>query len=724
MSSEKNAGAHPEDVTGRLFEEFPSPAPSQWRAEVDRLLKGAPYEKRMLTPTPEGITLKPIYRREDIADLPHVQSLPGFAPFHRGSQPVVNGGNAWDIAQETTGLSLEETNSVLRHDLEHGQTALNLTVDRASRLGLDPDQADAKQVGTDGVSISSANELETALAGIDLKQTPVYLHAGSSSLPYLGFLATTAGKHNTDLADLHGAVAADPLGELVEYGTLPLPLTDAFDDLAHLTAWSAEHAPQLGTIWIHGEPYHDGGANAVQELAFTLATGLEYLRALEEREIALETAVPRMRFSFAVSTHFFMEVAKLRTARLLWNRILESCEVADKLRGMWIHVGTSRLSKSTYDPHVNLLRATTEAFSGVVGGTDSMQVAPFDAPVHQPDEFSRRIARNIQIILKDEAHLGQIIDPAGGSWYVERLTADLAEEAWKLLQAVEGRGGMIKALEDGFPQTEIAGTAEKRAADFSKRKTVMVGINNYPNLNEIKLNNRKTDWADFHANRSQAVQSLRTGGDHQEAITVLRKLTDLLNADQNAIAPAIMDAAAHGATIGEICKTLRPGKKSLPAITPIPVRRVAEPFERLRKAVENKRSETGGLKVYLATLGPVGKYMPRLDFAATFFEVGGFEVVRTKGHKTPDEAAQKALESKANIVIICGPDDDYVAGAPQIAKTIKATNTGVKVVLAGFPREEELRNTFMEAGVDEFIHIKSNLLEMLTSFAVELGVSL
>ncbi|MBN2227032.1 MAG: acyl-CoA mutase large subunit family protein [candidate division Zixibacteria bacterium] len=722
MSSENKTRPHSKADSGRLFEEFPPSDPAQWRAEVDRLLKGVPYEKRMLTNTPEGIILQPIYRREDSADIPHIHALPGFSPFHRGGHAVKNGGNTWEIAQETSGLTPQAVNAELRHDLKCGQTAINLILDRASRLGFDPDQAQTEMVGADGVSISSARELAVALAGIDIQQTPVYIHAGNCALPYLGFLLAVVKEQKADPTDLRGAVAIDPLGELVACGSIRESLTESYDDMARLTAWASEHAPQLGTIWIHAGRYHDGGASAVQELAFALATGVAYLREMDKRNLALETVVPRMRFSFAVGTHFFMEVAKLRAARLLWNRILESCDITESVRAMWMHVRTSRQTKTTYDPHVNLLRATTEAFSGIVGGADSLHVAPFDEQVHQPDDFSRRIARNMQNVLKDESHLSQIIDPAGGSWYVERLTADLAEAAWKLLQDVETRGGMFAALQEGFPQAEIAAVYEKRADDFASRKTVMVGINNYPNLTERKLNDHVIDRADFLDKRSRAIQAVRTGGDHQSAVTVLQKLTDLLDADQDAIVSAVIDAAAYGATLGEIHKTLHANSKPAPTVTPIPVRRLAEPLEKLRRAIETKRVESGGMKVYLATLGPVGKYMPRLDFAASFFEIGGFEVIRTMGHDTPEEAAQKALDAKANIVVICGRDDDYTTGAPAVARKIKAANASAKVVLAGLP-DEETRRAFTEAGVDEFIHIKSNLLKTLQGFAAGLGVS-
>ncbi len=724
MASDKTPGSPPAQNEERLFEEFPVPTYDQWRSEVERLLKGVPFEKKMFTRTPEGITLQPIYRREDIRDLAAVHSMPGSAPFIRGHRAIGAKGRSWEVAQEIAYPTYEEFNSALKHDLTRGLTAVVLPLDDASRAGLDPDRAKTGQVGHGGVSISSLIGLTKALDGVNLSQIPVFLQAGCSGLAYLGLYIALAQRSGVALSDLRGAVATDPLGELIGTGTLPAAPEIIYREMAEMTAWAADNAPQMGTIWVHAEPYNDGGGNAVQELACALATAVEYIREMDKRDLTADKTVPRMRFSFAQGNSFFMEVSKLRAARLLWNRVCESCGLPEDKRDMWIHVRTSRYTKTTYDPYVNMLRLTTEAFSGVIGGADSLNVAAFDEHMRPADEFARRIARNTQLIIKDEAHMGRIIDPAGGCWCVERLTAELASAAWKLFQEIEKKGGMGRALADGFVQQSVAATAESRADALASRKRIMVGTNQFPNPSEQPLELRPIDYTAVHTRRSRRLQELRTSPSHQEQVTVLEKLKTLVDAAPAAVTSAVIDAAAHGATVGEITRTLRPEKGDIPKVEPIPARRATEPFERLRHAVEKQRSEKGNMKAYLATLGPVAGYMPRLDFSASFFEVGGFEVIRTSGHDSAETAAAKALESGAEIVVICGQDDAYTDGAPTVATQVKKTNPNAVVVLAGYPREEELVQRFQQAGVDIFIHIKSNALQVLSDLAVKLGVQL
>ncbi|UCD16806.1 MAG: acyl-CoA mutase large subunit family protein, partial [Candidatus Zixiibacteriota bacterium] len=500
---------HPPQFMGRLLDEFPPPKYEDWRAEVVRLLKGAPFNRRMMTHTHEGITLQPMYRREDINGLTHIASLPGCAPFLRGRKTLRNHGNAWDVAQEISYPIPDEFNRALKSDLDRGLTAVTLPLDRASRLGLDPDQAEVGQVGDGGVSISCMDDLTGALKGLDLIKVPVNVQCGSCGLPYLGLLIAGAMTGGVTLSGLRGAVAMDPFEELLMTGNLPMSFQDAFDEMAGMALWSVEHAPDLGTIWVHGEPFHDGGANAVQELAFALATGVVYLREMEKRGLAPEKIAPAVRFSFALGTNFFMEASKLRAARLLWYRILESCGVPEEGRVIWMHARTSRYTLTLYDPHINILRATTEALSGAIGGTDSLHVAPFDDHIRPANDFSRRIARNIQIIIKDEAQLTKVADPGGGSWYIEHLTNEIAKAAWSLFQTVEGMGGMAKAIEMGFPQKEVARVAEQRAEVFATRRDIIVGTNNYPNPNEAVLEKRPIDYRAIHAMRVNSICRMR-----------------------------------------------------------------------------------------------------------------------------------------------------------------------------------------------------------------------
>lgn len=592
----------------RLFDEFPPATYDQWRREAERLLMGASFRENLLFETIEGITLKPIYFPEDAEGLSRPCPLDWEA-------------EGWTVAQEIGSPSQE--GAILR------------------------------------VSPGSVADLGKALESADLSKKPLFLESGTSGLPCLALYMAAAKSKGVDFECLRGAVAFDPLNELLSRGEIPMPLETAFDEMAEMTALAVEQAPGFGTVWIHGEVFHDGGASAVQELGFSLAAAVEYLRALEARSVDPNEAAPHFRFSFSLGSHIFMEVAKLRAARLLWSRILKACGVGEEKRGIWIHGRTSRRAMSAYDPYVNLLRATTQAFSGVVGGADSLEVGALDECVRTPDEFSRRLARNIQLILRDEAHLKHVQDPAGGSWYVERLTLEAARSAWEIFQEVEGRGGMAEAIMEGFPQGEVERTAAERDRAAASRKDVIVGVNKYPDPLE-------------------------------EAV--------------------------------EIAERPVKGRGGSGSCVTIPVRRPAEPFERLRSAIQKRRASGGNMKVFLAALGPVAGYMPRLDFSASFFEVGGFEVIRTEGYDDPEEAAARALEENASIVVVCGRDEDYEKGAVIVAERVKASRGDACVVLAGRPRNDGLREKFTAAGVDLFIHAKSDVLEKLVDLAEKMGV--
>jgi len=715
------------DATGseeRLLEEFEAPRYDTWRAEVERLLKGASFEKRMLTETYEGITLQPLYRKEDVENIEELASLPGFAPYLRGNKAYRNGEKTWEIAQELAYPTAAEFNRAVRYDLKRGLTAVTLPLDEASRQGYDPDTAENGLVGRGGVSIANYEDFKKALAGVDLDRVPVFIRAGTSGVSSLAKYIALVAEKSIDPRVLKGAVALDPLGELAVSGRLPLSLAGLYDEMAAMTSWASENAPGVGTVWIHGEPYNDAGADAVQELALVLATAVEYLRELERRGLEIEKSLPHFRLSFGLGTNFFMETAKLRAARVLWDRVLQACEVSDDKRTVWLHGRSSRYYQTKLDPYVNLLRLTTEAFSGAVGGADSLEVAPFDEMLRPADELSRRLARNIQIILKDEAKLAKIMDPAGGSWYVERLTREIAEKAWRLFKEIENKGGMGKALTDDMPQNEIKKTAGKRAAAYAARKDILVGANKYPNPTEQPLEVRKIDYPSLKAARAEEIRKLKNASEHKQAEAILETIVESGALKYNELMPELIAAVRHGATCGEIKKTLHNCSKDILTVTPLPFRRAAEPFENLRLAVEKHRAEKGGLKVFLATLGPIGAYMPRFDFAASFFEVGGFDVVRTGGFKTPEEAAEKALASGAEVVVICGLDDVYVESVPVAARKVKKDKPKSIVILAGLPADDKLKKRFTDAGVDRFIHVKANVLEVLNEVALQLGVSL
>lgn len=710
------------DMQSPLFKEFTPSDREQWRVAVDRLLKGAPYEKRMRRKTLEGITLEAIYRAEDIDAIPHLGTLPGHAPFVRGSRPIHNDHTPWIVAQEAGACSLEATRAQVKDEIARGSDAVHLKLDAASCMGQDPGASDSISADREGASISCLPDLAFVLDGLDLSEKPVFIQCKSSGLAYLGFLAALAEQRKMTASALRGAVAMDPLCALAEEGALPLSMQTAYDEMGAMTTWVQKHAPDMRTLWVHGETWHDGGGDAVQELAFSLATMVEYMRAMETRGHDFEACADSMVLSFSLGTHFFMEVAKLRAARILLHNIFDACGKPESAGHVRIHTSTSRFTMTRNDPHVNLLRATTQTMSGVIGGTDSLHVAPFDETLGTSDGFSRRIARNIQLVVKDEAHLADSMDPAGGSWFVEHLTSELAEKAWRLFQEVEAKGGMFAALEDGFPQEYITDTKNVRDMELAKRKRILVGTNQYPNAMESIPETNENEAASMHSARNKEVADMKASrkGDVDAALSKI----EASSPDDRM--QCVITAAGENATVAEICAALPSRKNGVAAKIAVPLKamRAAEPFERLRASVEahfdgpDRKPE-----VFLATLGPVSRYMPRLDFAASFFETGGFRVMRTAGFDTPDDAAQQALLSNAKIAVICGLDEDYAASAEQVARMIKKVNPTTQVVLAGRPGpEDEAR--FKEAGIDLFIHAGADLLKILTRVAEAVEVQL
>jgi len=525
------------------FEEFPFPSYEAWRAEAEKTLDGAPFEKKLVTRTADGIETQPIYRKEDLAGVAHLGSLPGKAPYVRGTRTV----NSWSIDEESP-----------------------------------------------------------------------------------------------------RAAGADPLFQLVA-GRLEESLEAAFDALAKAPA-----------IAVNTRLYHNAGGSAVQELAFALATGVEYLRQLEQRGVAVNDAASKCTFGFSMGADFFVALAKLRAARLLWSHVVAASGGGEAAQKMRIHASTSLWNKSKLDPYVNMLRVTTEAFSAVAGGAESIYTGAFDEVLREPDAFSKRIARNTQVILSEECHFDHVVDPGGGSYYVETLTAQLAKAAWALFQEIEKRGGMAKALQAGVPQELVKATAAKKAELVAQRRLSLIGVNVYANPAEKP--------------------------------------------------PTGAEAAYNP------CQCGRGAKNGHPEVETLSLARGAEPFESLRAAVSASPKNA----VFLASMGPLRQHKARADFSTSFFQAGSFAVLENQGFKSVEEAAAAASASGAPVVVICSTDDTYPEIVPALAPSLKAANPKVIVVLAGFLKEHA--EAFKSAGVDEFIHIRANCYEVLRGIATKLGI--
>ena len=435
------------------FDEFTPPTDEEWKVACEALLKGAPFEKVMFTKTYEGITFDPMYTRKHTEDILPKASYPGMGDYLRGTNVSGYVGKPWGIAQSCDETLPKENNELLKFEVEKGSTVYNVRLDKATLLNKDV--KDAEKVGDDGCSVTTLDDIHTLLDGLKLDEYPLYIYAGASALPMLAGVAAKFNACGKKLAKLTGFVGADPIGQLVENGHNYASLDQLYAETAK---WAIKNAPSLRTIMVRDDVFSRGGASDVQDTAYVLAIAVEYIRQLMKRGLTIKEAASQIFFGISMGANFFMQIAKLRASRPIWANIIKAFGGDEEDMAMHVHGRPALFFKTVFDPYVNMLRNTTEIFSGVVGGLDSYENEPFDEPIRKGDVFSRRIARNVQVMLQEEFGLLQPIDPSGGSWAVETLTKQIKEKIWAEFQAIEGKGGIVKALEEGYPQETIAKT--------------------------------------------------------------------------------------------------------------------------------------------------------------------------------------------------------------------------------------------------------------------------
>ncbi|MBM9614132.1 acyl-CoA mutase large subunit family protein [Desulfobulbus rhabdoformis] len=703
-----------------ILKDFPANTHAEWMEAVDKQLKGKPFEKSLVKKTYEGIDIQPMYFLQDLEGLPQVDSLPGAGPYARGTTASGNRVNTWNIAQEITLASPEDFNKAATYDLTRGQNSLNIILDKAALAGQDPEVA-PELVGKGGLSLTCLSDAKIAFKDIDLTQHPIRLSCGTSGIAPLAMIAALIEEQGGDTKQLEGSLAVDPLGALAVDGQLQGSLSNYYDRMAQLTRWALEHAPKLRTIAINTDGYRNSGGSAVQDIGFALATGVAYIRELMERGLAIDDIASMMSFEFSIGNDFFMEIAKFRAARMTWAQVIDSFGGNENAQKMYIHARTATWNKTEVDPWVNMLRVSTEAFSGIAGGVDSLHVSPFDEIFRTPNEFSRRIARNVHIVLKEEGHLDKVVDPTGGCWYVEKITAQLAESSWALLQEVEKAGGMSAALEKGMPQDIVAEVAAKRAKNVATRTDRFVGTNMYPNLLEKRLFAEPFDQQGFCEQRVQAVKAHANTVDQDKCAEAVAALGERLSILDGELVVRAIQAARQGATIGMLSTAIAGEGNETLSVKPLHIHRGTEPFERVRRATEAFTEKTGATpKLFLANMGPIPQHKGRADFSTAFFNVGAFETIANDGFATVDEAAKATLDSGAKAVVICSTDATYPEIVPDLAKQIKAADPGIMIILAGYPKDHI--EAFKEAGVDEFLHVRVNALDLLSKLQKHLEV--
>ncbi|MCB2203604.1 methylmalonyl-CoA mutase subunit beta [bacterium] len=689
-----------------LFEEFEAATKERWLELVERDLKGADFDKKLVWDSYEGFKVQPMYFREENAELKHLGSMPGFPPYLRDARLTGNTETPWSIMQTHASSARNELRREVQTGLQGGETRVGLRFHEALRRGTAIEQMQDLPEG--GAWITDLEELREFLEDLPSFEG-LDIDAGLSS-PILLAAALEAGCRNVH-------TAMDPVTQLVERGESDC----SFDTACRLMRDSVQAAGASGkshrVISVSGEAWHNAGASAVEEIACVLSTAVEYLHQMQERGMNATATASRMRFTFPVGSTFFMEVAKLRAVRALWSRVTEAFAIEDtESARMCMHVRSSRWTQTAYDPYVNMLRATVQAMAGATGGAESIDIAPFDEVAGTPGPFSRRIARNVQIILQEEAHLAQVGDPAAGSYYVEHLTDSIMQHAWTLFQEIEQQGGILSALENGSVQERIRKTAEKKRKNISRRKDVIVGTNQYPNLSEKPLPTPSTSPVSNEALQRAYKEKCDARGPRD---VQLQKLGELLREDSGNSIDAMRTALNEGITVPEILELIVSASADTTQVTPLPPFRASEEFERLRGTVEHMERKP---RVFLATYGPVAWSRARATFASGFFGAAGMDIIDNLGFESPVEAAEAALQQDADILVACSEDARYAESVPEILRIVQEKKPGMLVVVAGNPADDVAALT--EAGVHAFVHVRSDVGETLANVLQTLGIEI
>ncbi|MFW6263063.1 MAG: methylmalonyl-CoA mutase family protein [Thermotogota bacterium] len=678
----------------KLFEDFESSTYEQWKEAAEKLLKGVPFEKKMYTHTPEGLRLEPIYNLDDGCPASN-ENFPGFSRYRRATKETGYFNPAWTIMQEESEPIPKKWHENLLTNLKKGIDGINVRLNTQSkdcRLS-----ENVEECCLSGLFLKDFEDFKQAFDSIPLMEYPLFMNCGINSEVYLALFHALKGE---DIKALKGTLGTDPLGRLVETGKIEASLDEVFDSMARIIKWKRDKARGLKTILIDTTPFHNAGASAVEELSIAFSTAVYYINELLDKGLAIDEITNEITFSFSVASYFFLEIAKLRAARILWTNIVEAYGGQKESGKISIHARTSARTQTIYDPYVNMLRDTSQAFSAILGGVDSLHVSPFEERKGVVSDFSKRIAKNVQLILKEECHLTMPIDPTGGTWYIEKVTDELSQKAWERFQKIEGKGGIIPYYSEGLVEKDIEESRLFRQKEFTTRKRGIVGNNMYPNLFETPLS---VDTEQEKKIKQQLFEKMSRMKDKSE---------DSVSFEPPIQIEKIAEALKSGASLHAVRTGIFKGNTTVKRLE---VHRDAELFERLRATSCEIKDKTGELpKVFCANFSKLAVHKPRTDFTKGFFEVGGFDVLAQHSFETVEEAVDKALGSKAKIVVICSSDKVYPEVVVPFTKKIKEKDKSIKVILAGRP-DKTLAEDYEKAGLDDFIFVKTDVYDFLKS---------
>ena len=667
-----------------------SPDLAGWRARAEKELKGDDPDRLTWT-TPEGIAVAPIYSSADLEGLEAINSMPGEAPYLRGVRSTMYTNRPWTIRQYAGFSTAEESNAFYRANLAAGQMGLSVAFDLATHRGYDSDHPRVTgDVGKAGVAIDSVEDMKILFADIPLDKMSVSMTMNGAVLPVLASYIVAGEEQGVSPEKLSGTIQNDILKEFMVRNTYIYPPEPSMRIVADIITYTATNMPKFNSISISGYHMHEAGATAVQELAFTLADGLEYVRSALDRGLDVDLFAGRLSFFFGIGMNFFMEVAKLRAARLLWTRIMSQFNPTQPASLMLrTHCQTSGVSLTEQDPYNNIVRTTVEALAAVLGGTQSLHTNSFDEAIALPSDFAARIARNTQLILAEETGITHVVDPLGGSYYIESLTHALASHAWAIIEEVEALGGMTKAVESGMPKLRIEEAAARRQAAVDKGEAVTVGVNKYRLENEDPIESREIDNTAVRAAQIARLAQVRANRDEALCREALARLTQGARGDANLLELAI-EATRARATVGEISDALEEVFTRHRA----QVRTIAgvygdayegdEEYAQVRAAVEEFAVDQGRRpRLLVAKMGQDGHDRGAKVIATAFADLG-FDVDVGTLFQTPEEVARDAIENDVHLVGVSSQAAGHKTLVPElIAELKKAGGNDILVVCGG-----------------------------------------
>jgi methylmalonyl-CoA mutase len=688
-----------------------------WRKLAEKELKGRdPAE--LTWHTLEGIPIKPLYTEEDTEGLDHLGSLPGEAPFVRGPRATMYTGRPWTIRQYAGFSTAEESNAFYRRALAAGQQGVSVAFDLATHRGYDSDHPRVLgDVGKAGVAIDSVEDMKILFDGIPLDQVSVSMTMNGAVIPVMANFIVAGEEQGVDRAQLSGTIQNDILKEFMVRNTYVYPPEPSMRIVADIIEYTANEMPRFNSISISGYHMQEAGANLVQELAFTLADGKEYVKAAMARGMDIDRFAPRLSFFFAIGTNFFMEAAKLRAARLLWHRIMEELGAKDpKSKMLRTHCQTSGVSLAEQDPYNNVVRTAYEALSAVLGGTQSLHTNALDEAMALPSDFSARIARNTQLILQEETGVTNVVDPLAGSYYVEKLTSDLAEAASELIAEIDGMGGMTKAVASGMPKLRIEETAATRQAMIDRGDETIVGVNKYRLPEEEELDILSIDNAKVRASQIARLEEVRAARDQAACDAALDELARVASEGGNLLEAAV-EAARARATVGEISMAMekvfgrhRAEVKTLAGVYGKAYEGDAG-FAAIQESVEGFAEAEGRRpRMLVVKMGQDGHDRGAKVIATAFADIG-FDVDVGPLFQTPEEAAQDAIDNDVHVVGISSQAAGHRTLAPQLVEALREKGAEDILVICGGVIPQQDYEFLKESGVKAIFGPGTNIPE-------------